>query len=200
MIDLHGAPGSQNGNDHSGRSGNGIHWNTPANINRCVTPCAISQPIPSSVWPTRSTIYDLTLIADRANAVNANATTAGVISGIEMLNEPSTTYVGGPITMQQLFDFYSRAYTAIRATGFNGDIWVLLHPHMSCPSVWLMLLRSGRCTTAGGMKTLDGRVSWRRPLHMTCTLTRTSTTALGAPSSSPRLGATCSTRATSHGR
>ena len=73
-----------------------------------------------------STIYDLTLIATKANAVNANATTANVIFGIEMLNEPSTTYVGGPITMATLFNFYSRAYTAIRGTGFQGDVWVRL--------------------------------------------------------------------------
>ena len=40
VIDLHGAPGSQNGEDHSGRSSNGIHWNTPANINRFPPSCS----------------------------------------------------------------------------------------------------------------------------------------------------------------
>jgi hypothetical protein len=70
------------------------------------------------------TIYDLTLIAERALQVNANSSTLNVISGIEMLNEPKTTYLNGPITMATLFDFYSRAYTAIRGTGFTGDIWV----------------------------------------------------------------------------
>ena len=36
MIDLHGAPGSQNGNDHSGHSGE-INWDTPENIAETVT-------------------------------------------------------------------------------------------------------------------------------------------------------------------
>jgi glucan 1,3-beta-glucosidase len=73
IIDLHGAPGSQNGADNSGRSGNGINWPTVENINR--------------------TILDLTIIAQRALAVNAQAATAGVISGIELLNEPKTSNV-----------------------------------------------------------------------------------------------------------
>lgn len=77
------------------------------------------------------TIYDLTLIAERALQVNANATTLNVISGIEMLNEPKTTYLNGPITMATLFDFYSRAYTAIRGTGFTGDIWVQIPTHLN---------------------------------------------------------------------
>jgi glucan 1,3-beta-glucosidase len=35
LVDLHGAPGSQNGHDNSGHTGP-IQWNTPANINRTV--------------------------------------------------------------------------------------------------------------------------------------------------------------------
>ncbi len=36
LIDLHGAPGSQNGNDHSGREG-AIDWPDPANVALTVT-------------------------------------------------------------------------------------------------------------------------------------------------------------------
>ena len=78
--------------------------NTPANIAR--------------------TVKDLTLIAQQALEVNAQPATAGVITGIEALNEPKTTYLNGPILMSTLFDFYKQAYTAIRGTGFTGDIWV----------------------------------------------------------------------------
>lgn len=46
----------------------------------------------------------------------------GVIDGIEMLNEPWTTVVGGPITLEELRAFYQEAGLAIRSTGFNGAV------------------------------------------------------------------------------
>lgn len=60
LIDLHGAPGSQNGNDHSGKSGP-IEWPQPQNVAK--------------------TVEILGLIAAKwANVQN--------VWGIEMLNEP----------------------------------------------------------------------------------------------------------------
>ena len=50
--------------------------------------------------------------------------TKDVISGIEMLNEPATTYFeNGPITMSLLKDFYTRAYAEIRSIGWEGTIF-----------------------------------------------------------------------------
>ena len=72
MIDLHGAPGSQNGEDTSGCVGP-IDWPEPANVNR--------------------TIYDLGLIAKQVVALNQQPATLNVVTGIELLNEPKTTFV-----------------------------------------------------------------------------------------------------------
>merc|ERR1711916_235671 len=41
LIDLHCAPGSQNGHDNSGRTGP-IKWNTPENINRTIYDLGLS--------------------------------------------------------------------------------------------------------------------------------------------------------------
>jgi len=103
VLDLHGAPGSQNGHDNSGRTGD-IQWNRPENINR--------------------TVSVLAEIARRVMAFESNATLSGVVHGIETLNEPWTPAVNGPIQYSTLIDFYQRSYAAIRGTGFNGSIWI----------------------------------------------------------------------------
>lgn len=103
VIDLHGAPGSQNGHDNSGKSGP-IEWNTPTNINR--------------------TVHVLGMLASRVVAWDSNKTMAGVVAGIETLNEPWSTAVNGPITFDTLRAFYVQAYDAIRTAGFNGIIWI----------------------------------------------------------------------------
>lgn len=61
IIDLHGAPGSQNGRDHSGRVGS-IGWGEPANI--------------------KKTLQVLDRLAERYHRSPA-------LAGIEVLNEPS---------------------------------------------------------------------------------------------------------------
>jgi hypothetical protein len=43
-------------------------------------------------------------------ALNAQPATLNVVSGIELLNEPNTTYGGGPIAMEILQDYYMNAY------------------------------------------------------------------------------------------
>lgn len=103
VIDLHGAPGSQNGHDNSGYSG-AINWTQPANINR--------------------TVAVLTYLAANLTQVNAQPETLGVVSGMEVLNEPWTTNVNGPITMDVLQAFVQQAVDGIRGAGFTGDIWV----------------------------------------------------------------------------
>eukprot|EP00698_Gefionella_okellyi_P009610 TRINITY_DN2462_c0_g1_i1.p2 TRINITY_DN2462_c0_g1~~TRINITY_DN2462_c0_g1_i1.p2 ORF type:complete len:396 (+),score=69.22 TRINITY_DN2462_c0_g1_i1:30-1217(+) len=103
LIDLHGAPGSQNGHDNSGRVGP-IDWPQPHNINR--------------------TLFYLAEIAQRSIALNAQSDTLNVIFGIEFLNEPWSTHVGGPIEMPFLLDFYQKAYHTVRGAGWSGDLWM----------------------------------------------------------------------------
>jgi len=96
IVDLHGAPGSQNGHDNSGRNGP-INWQQPQNVERTVNVLAtLTQQVMH--YPA--------------------------VVGIEVINEPWTTSIGGPITFDVLKDFYTRAYPAIRGTGFKGDIWI----------------------------------------------------------------------------
>lgn len=94
LVDLHGAPGSQNGHDNSGRTGP-IDWATPANINR--------------------TVVDLGLIYQALRAYPA-------FQALELLNEPWTTYIGGPITIATLQQFYLTAHDHLRGLGFDGAI------------------------------------------------------------------------------
>ena len=93
-IDLHGAPGSQNGHDNSGHTGP-INWNTPENINR--------------------TIVDLGLIYTALKSYPA-------VQAIELLNEPWTPEVGGPIQISTLKPFFQNATDHLRALGFQGLI------------------------------------------------------------------------------
>jgi len=96
VVDLHGAPGSQNGHDNSGRVGP-INWPQAANVQRTI-----------------DVLANLTKQVMSYPAVKA----------IEFLNEPWTTAIGGPITFDTLKSFCQKAYTAVRGTGFNGDIWI----------------------------------------------------------------------------
>jgi len=96
IVDLHGAPGSQNGHDNSGRDGP-INWPQPANIQRTV---------------------------DVLANLTKQVMTYPAVKGIEFLNEPWTTAIGGPIQFDTLKSFYQSAYTAVRGTGFNGDVWI----------------------------------------------------------------------------
>jgi len=96
VVDLHGAPGSQNGHDNSGKDGP-IQWQEPQNVARTI-----------------SVLANLTKEVMSYPAVVA----------IEFLNEPWTTAIGGPITFNTLKDFDERAYNAVRAVGWKGDVWI----------------------------------------------------------------------------
>lgn len=104
LIDLHGAPGSQNGHDNSGSTGP-IEWLEGDNINR--------------------TVAVLAELARNLTVVNTLPGYEGVVVSIETLNEPWTTVVGGPIPMPTLKAFYSDAIAAMRSAGWTGGI--LLH-------------------------------------------------------------------------
>jgi len=96
IVDLHGAPGSQNGHDNSGKDGP-IDWPQPQNVARTIT---VLSNLTSQVMKYPAVV------------------------GIEVLNEPWTTSIGGPIQFSVLKDFYLRAYPAIRNVGWKGDIWI----------------------------------------------------------------------------
>lgn len=102
VVDMHGAPGSQNGHDNSGFSGP-IGWLNGTNRER-----------------TTAALVELAL---RLNALNSTAGYAGAVVAIETLNEPWTTQVGGPIQFTDLAAWYTNATNALRAAGWSGDIW-----------------------------------------------------------------------------
>ena len=104
-IDLHGAPGSQNGHDNSGHTGP-IQWNTPANINR--------------------TIHDLGLLYQQLSSYPA-------MKAIELLNEPWTHYVNGPIQISTLQSFYTDATNYLRSLGWDG---IIIFDDGWCDSCW----------------------------------------------------------------
>jgi glucan 1,3-beta-glucosidase len=86
-IDLHGAPGSQNGADHSGQAGQ-INWDkNPENI--------------------KLTVKVLGMISERWGKNPA-------VWGIEMLNEPGSYVPWYPINHEILTRFYRDGYAAIR--------------------------------------------------------------------------------------
>ncbi len=103
LIDLHGAPGSQNGNMHSGdiQSKPFPFYSTASNQTKAVT------------WWTE--------VARHFKGVSA-------VVGYDILNEPSETYSSN--MGSQTVDFYKKAYTAIRAVDtdhiiFFEAIWSL---------------------------------------------------------------------------
>eukprot|EP01123_Difflugia_compressa_P004240 TRINITY_DN15605_c0_g1_i1.p1 TRINITY_DN15605_c0_g1~~TRINITY_DN15605_c0_g1_i1.p1 ORF type:complete len:386 (-),score=53.15 TRINITY_DN15605_c0_g1_i1:90-1226(-) len=97
IVDLHGAPGSQNGHDNSGRVGP-INWPQQQNIDRSV--------------------FVIGNITQQLIGFTS-------LKGIEVLNEPWTIVMsGGTITFDTLKTYYLRAYNAVRGVGFTGDIWI----------------------------------------------------------------------------
>lgn len=92
IIDLHGLPGSQNGNDHSGHSG-AIEFYTHHNIKR--------------------SLKTVQAVVDWMNALDPIKKSR--IASIEPANEPSVS--GGDLTI--LKGFYTKAYNIINASPFK---------------------------------------------------------------------------------
>jgi aryl-phospho-beta-D-glucosidase BglC (GH1 family) len=113
LLDLHGAPGSQNGNMHSGDiQGKPFpFYSTAANQTKALT------------WWTE--------VARHFKGVSA-------VAGYDILNEPSENYSSN--MGSQTVDFYKKAYTAIRAVDtdhilFFEGIWSL--STMAAPSTYV---------------------------------------------------------------
>jgi len=111
IIDLHGAPGSQNGWDNSGQLivPNLVGWGQYDTVNRTL---AIIETL--SIW-----------ILNLEN----NVTTSGSVAGIELMNEAATwRIVGGLGTVQQ---YYLQAYPIVRNYLSANKYWVVIEEAFS---------------------------------------------------------------------
>lgn len=102
VVELHAAPGSQNGLEHSGARGR-IGWADGDNVRR--------------------TVDVLAALAARLVALNAQPATAGVVTGLGLLNEPWTPFVGGPVPMELYRAFVADATAAVIAAGWTREVW-----------------------------------------------------------------------------
>lgn len=100
LIDLHGAPGSQNGQDNSGLIGPTLFPTNSSNLDRTIN---VLKNLTSEF--SQTDIYgDSTVI------------------GIELLNEPR---LSDTFTMTQLKDFYTQASEAIN--GIDSNMVIVMH-------------------------------------------------------------------------
>jgi glucan 1,3-beta-glucosidase len=105
LIDLHGAPGSQNGFDNSGRRGD-VHWNEPSYTN---------------YFRTLAALANLTsMLAPYTQA------SGGPITGVELLNEPFF-----PVSLEFIQSYYLAGYPLVQnmatAGGKAGQLDVVIH-------------------------------------------------------------------------
>ena len=99
VLDLHGAPGSQSGYEHSGAAERvaGL-WNSEENVAATV-----------ALWEFVSDHY-----------TNTRADLGKWIATYDLMNEPTYVYKG--VTTKQCWDVFDQIYDAIRA---NGDVHVI---------------------------------------------------------------------------
>jgi glucan 1,3-beta-glucosidase len=157
LVDLHGAPGSQNGHDHSGWAGN-ISWLEGDNMNRTVD---VLVALAQNFTVINDGLRDRLLSAwartgdprgglRPRSRVAAAAPAADVVFALELLNEPGTTQVNGPISFDLLAAWYKTAVDAVRGEGgwtgeiflhdgFNGDApqWAHLLPPPAYTGIYL---------------------------------------------------------------
>ena len=99
VLDLHGAPGSQNGYEHSGTAVREANlWTTPEYMDAT-----------ADIWQFVSDHY-----------TNTRPDLGAWIATYDLLNEPTYRYKS--VTTKECWDFFDRVYDAIRA---NGDDHVI---------------------------------------------------------------------------
>ncbi|KAI0334103.1 glycoside hydrolase family 5 protein [Cubamyces sp. BRFM 1775] len=108
IVDLHGAPGSQNGYDSSG------------------------QRLPAPLWHTNQTNIE------RTKAVIQNITDTfshdkDVVSAIEPLNDPAGYYSGGAM-LEAVRQYYQDSYASIHQS--SSSPLVVLHDASQSPAYW----------------------------------------------------------------
>ncbi|KAK4684779.1 glucan 1,3-beta-glucosidase, partial [Tremellales sp. Uapishka_1] len=108
LIDVHGAPGSQNGQDNSGLIG----------------------PV---LFPANSTNWDRTLnVVKNLTEEFSNEIYGGVVKGIELLNEPRVA--SGDFNMTYLKSFYTAGTSTLQSA--STAINVTVHDAFYGPSYW----------------------------------------------------------------
>ncbi|KAI9840845.1 MAG: exo-1,3-beta-glucanase [Sclerophora amabilis] len=107
-VDLHGAPGSQNGFDNSGRAGS-VEWQQGDNIRRTI-----------SVLKTMAEKYGAQQYAD-------------VVIGLELINEPISW---GSNNIETTKRFAADAYAAVRAAAANPDLMIIMHDAFQGANSW----------------------------------------------------------------
>lgn len=112
IVDLHGAPGSQNGFDNSGRKGP-LNWFTKES------------------YKSRAKAVIQKFAQDFMND-------ADTVTAIELLNEPATTF--GPSNALSFYeDYYNNAYYAVRypsGSQQNTNVDVMVHDGFQDLSYW----------------------------------------------------------------
>jgi len=122
IIDLHGAPKSQNGWDNSGEFipfEENVGWGEGDTVNRTID---IMDTL--SIW-----------IADLEN----NSTTNGSVAGIELMNEAFPWRINGGLATIQ--DYYIRAYNVVRRHLPAEKYWVMIEEAFS-PFSWTNFMQS----------------------------------------------------------
>jgi glucan 1,3-beta-glucosidase len=111
VVDLHAAPGSQNGWEHSGRTGD-VHWGTGTTIERTLTV--------------------MERLSREIKSFEDDPELKGTVIGIDVLNEPTPWSVPGGIAT--IKSYYEKAYDRIRQ--HLPKVYVVLSEAFSEPSVW----------------------------------------------------------------
>ncbi|TKA24097.1 hypothetical protein B0A50_06837 [Salinomyces thailandicus] len=108
LVDLHGAPGSQNGFDSSG-STDQVAWQTGDNMDKTI-----------SVLETMAQKYGAQEYAD-------------VVWGLELVNEP-LGWSPNNFTLSQIWS--QKAYAAVKAKATNPDLTIFMHDSFQKPEYW----------------------------------------------------------------
>lgn len=109
LVDLHGAPGSQNGQDNSGLIG----------------------PV---LFPSNSSNEDRSMrVLQNLTIEFSNAIYGGVVVGVELLNEPRIS--SSVFTMSYLKSFYTRGFATVRVA--SPVMNVTMHDAFYGPEYWV---------------------------------------------------------------
>jgi glucan 1,3-beta-glucosidase len=125
-IDLHGAPGSQNGQGHSGHAGS-VTWQQGNNLH-----------LTTSVLQTIASKY----------GTGANS---DVVIGIELINEPSTSGSNSFATTQA---WAISAYKAVRTSAQNQNLQIIMHDTFMPAADWLLATIT-QMTGQSGLAAID---------------------------------------------
>ncbi|KAK5707246.1 hypothetical protein LTR17_020879 [Elasticomyces elasticus] len=130
LIDLHGAPGSQNGQDNSGLIG-------PVDFTSNTTNAERSLNVLRNLTAEFSQgMYNGTVIGESRRCVNPVECAADVlVKGIELLNEPRLN--SGNFTMPDLQDFYAKGASTIQNATVETAMNVSIHDAFWGPNYWV---------------------------------------------------------------